>query len=171
MGKKNAYKNAYYVTLSWSLVICMLSGDTGVSEGSHCECQPQVWPWYEIQSCSLRQCGMSDAPSWPDVGRHSPRHLSVCVCVCFWPEWAVEYCNHHLLPYESCCSPGGETVPRLFFPSALLWGFRTCLGSAGWSQERMKEMFSTISQLFIKRMIKKNKKRVGSVQKQAGGQD
>lgn len=49
-------------------------------------------------------------PSWPDTDWQSPRHVSVWVCiyVCCWPE-------NHLLPYESCCNPGGETVPWLFF--------------------------------------------------------
>lgn len=65
------------LTQSWSLVKWLLSEDTGVSEGSHCEWQPQVWPWYEIQGCSLRQWGMSDA----QVGTHLVIYLRVCVCV------------------------------------------------------------------------------------------
>lgn len=33
----------------------------GSNESTHCEWQAQAWPWYEIQGCSLRQWGMSDA--------------------------------------------------------------------------------------------------------------
>lgn len=37
---------------------------------------------------------------------------SICVCVfmCAVGQRQIKYCNHHLLPYESCCSPGGEMV-------------------------------------------------------------
>lgn len=104
----------FYTWQSQSLLMWPCSEDTGSSEGSHCEWQPQVWPWYEIQGCSLRQWGMSDA----QVGLiPSPRHVSVRVCiyVCCWPE-------NQLLPYESCCNPEGEIVPSLFFPSVLQLG-------------------------------------------------
>lgn len=57
-------------------------------------------------------------------------YICVCVylCVLLAGESEREYCNHHLLPYESCCSQWVEIVPWLFFPSALLWGFSMCQG-------------------------------------------
>lgn len=56
-------------------------------------------------------------PSWPDTDWQSPRQVSVweCIYVCCWPE-------NHLLPYESCCNPGGEIMTWLFLPYVLLLG-------------------------------------------------
>lgn len=63
--------------------------------------------------------------SWPDTVWHSPRYLSECVFMWAVGQRETEYCNHHLLSYESCWSSGGETVLWLLFPSALLSGFKT----------------------------------------------
>lgn len=89
----------------------------------------EAWPWYEIQDCGLRQWGRFWCPSWPNTVWHSPRYLPVWVFIYVsrLPEGEMKYCNHHLLSYESCSSPKGETVPRLPFPSVLLWAFRTRL--------------------------------------------
>lgn len=51
--------------------------------------------------------------------------IYMCMCVYFC---GLEYCNHHLLPYETGCSPWGWTARWPLFPSAPLWGCTMCLG-------------------------------------------
>lgn len=145
-------------TRSCSPVVWLLGGDTGVNEGSHCEWQPPSLTLIRDTGLQSQTARHAWCPSWPDTGWHSPRPLSACVCVfmCALGRRAIEYCSHHLLPYESCCSPGGEMVPRLLFPSALLRGR---VWAAGWSKERdegsrvggFSETFPNISQQTLNR--------------------